>query len=170
MGSIGQNCSRSILKSRPLRWDFGTMLFMVLMETSWFKLTTGIHGIFIIIILSINWDQLHSAGDLLTYTGTLVWRAMESVISMRHCPSQSHKDFLNQDREAWHASVHGVSKSWTWLSDWTTKTHIFSYRHCTSFSFYIQTMIHFEFFYGVIKELRFSVFPSSCYDNIILED
>ena len=31
-------------------------------------------------------------------------------------------------------------------------------------------MIHFEFFYGVIKELRFSVFPSSCYDNIILED
>ena len=47
------------------------MLFMVLMETSWFKLTTGIHGIFIIIILSINWDQLHSAGDLLTYTGTL---------------------------------------------------------------------------------------------------
>ena len=98
------------------------------------------------------------------------WRAMESVISMRHCPSQSHKDFLNQDREAWHASVHGVSKSWTWLSDWTTKTHIFSYRHCTSFSFYIQTMIHFEFFYGVIKELRFSVFPSSCYDNIILED
>ena len=23
------------------------------------------------------------------------------------------------DREAWHASVHGVEKSWTWLSDWT---------------------------------------------------
>ena len=22
------------------------------------------------------------------------------------------------DREAWHAAVHGVSKSWTWLSDW----------------------------------------------------
>ena len=26
---------------------------------------------------------------------------------------------LVMDREAWHASVHGVSKSWTWLSDWT---------------------------------------------------
>ena len=24
-----------------------------------------------------------------------------------------------KDREAWHAAVHGVSKSWTWLSDWT---------------------------------------------------
>ena len=23
------------------------------------------------------------------------------------------------DREAWHATVHGVAKSWTWLRDWT---------------------------------------------------
>ena len=29
---------------------------------------------------------------------------------------------LVMDREAWHAAVHGVTKSWTWLSDWTTKT------------------------------------------------
>ena len=26
---------------------------------------------------------------------------------------------LVMDREAWHAVTHGVSKSWTWLSDWT---------------------------------------------------
>ena len=25
-----------------------------------------------------------------------------------------------EDREAWHAAVHGVSKRWTWLSKWTT--------------------------------------------------
>ena len=25
-----------------------------------------------------------------------------------------------KDREVWHAAVHGVAKSWTWLSDWTT--------------------------------------------------
>ena len=24
-----------------------------------------------------------------------------------------------KDREAWHAAVNGVAKSWTWLSDWT---------------------------------------------------
>ena len=26
---------------------------------------------------------------------------------------------LVKDREAWRAAVHGVAKSWTWLSDWT---------------------------------------------------
>ena len=26
---------------------------------------------------------------------------------------------LVMDREAWHAVVHGVTESWTWLSDWT---------------------------------------------------
>ena len=26
-----------------------------------------------------------------------------------------------KDREAWHAAVHGVTKSWTQLNDWTTK-------------------------------------------------
>ena len=26
---------------------------------------------------------------------------------------------LVMDREAWHVAVHGVAKSWTWLSNWT---------------------------------------------------
>ena len=25
-----------------------------------------------------------------------------------------------KEGEAWHAAVHGVAKSWTWMSDWTT--------------------------------------------------
>ena len=29
---------------------------------------------------------------------------------------------IMKDRGAWHAAVHGVTKSWTWLSDWTTTT------------------------------------------------
>ena len=27
-----------------------------------------------------------------------------------------------KDREAWHAAIHWITKSWTWLSDWTTTT------------------------------------------------
>ena len=31
---------------------------------------------------------------------------------------------LVMDREAWHAAVHGVLKSWTWLSDWTEQNKV----------------------------------------------
>ena len=31
------------------------------------------------------------------------------------------------DREAWHAAVPGITKSWTWLSDWTiARRHLWS--------------------------------------------
>ena len=33
---------------------------------------------------------------------------------------------LVMDREAWHAVVHGVTKSQTWLSDWTELSTLFS--------------------------------------------
>ena len=36
-----------------------------------------------------------------------------------------------KDREAWHAAVHGVTKSWTWLSDSTTATTICMYFYQT---------------------------------------
>ena len=32
---------------------------------------------------------------------------------------------LVMDRETWCAAVHGVTKSWTWLSDWTEKLKTF---------------------------------------------
>ena len=39
-----------------------------------------------------------------------------------------------KDRGAWHAAVHGVAKSWTRLSDWTTKNLPFLRTHRTTAS------------------------------------
>ena len=36
--------------------------------------------------------------------------------------SLSKLQVMVKGREAWHAAVHGVAKSWTGLSDWTTAT------------------------------------------------
>ena len=36
---------------------------------------------------------------------------------------------LVMDREVWRAAVHGVAKSWTWLSDWSELNHKKKIRH-----------------------------------------
>ena len=36
---------------------------------------------------------------------------------------------LLMDREAWHATVHGVTKSWTQLSDWTEYSIVYVYHN-----------------------------------------
>ena len=47
-----------------------------------------------------------------------------------------------RDREAWHATVHGVAKSQTWLSDWTT-TKLYCKISQSFFSPYFQKTIKF---------------------------
>ena len=39
---------------------------------------------------------------------------------------------LVMDREAWHAAVHGVAKSWTWLSNWTELKCIYTMEYYSS--------------------------------------
>ena len=45
-------------------------------------------------------------------------RWLDGVTDSMHM-SLSQLRELVIDREAWHAVIHGVAKSWTWLSDWT---------------------------------------------------
>ena len=58
------------------------------------------------------WERLKARGegDDREWDG---WMAS----SMSRCLSKLRE--LVMDREAWRAAVHGVTKSWTWLSDWT---------------------------------------------------
>ena len=43
------------------------------------------------------------------------WDGITNSVDMRLSKLQG----LVMDREAWHAAYHRVTKSWTWLSDWT---------------------------------------------------
>ena len=53
---------------------------------------------------------------------------------------------LMMDRETWHAAVHGVPKSWTWLSNWTELNWIYLYLFkCRIRFLYIRNSIKFNF-------------------------
>ena len=71
---------------------------------------------------------------------------------------------LAMDREAWHAEVHGVTKSRTWLSDWTESILKFFFFSCIVPSLCL-TSACFFFFHLVINtskaKSKFSVHMST---------
>jgi len=48
-------------------------------------------------------------------------RWLDAIIDSMDMSLSKLQDIV-KDRQAWHAAVHGVAKSWTQLSDWTTTT------------------------------------------------
>ena len=56
-----------------------------------------------------------------------------------------------KDREAWHAAVHGVSKSRTWVSDWTIAIYIHTYAYI-----HIYIPLHILFHSGLSQDIECS--------------
>ena len=50
--------------------------------------------------------------------GWQMLRWLDSITDLMDLSSSKHRELVI-DREAWHAAVHGVTKSRTWVSDWT---------------------------------------------------
>ena len=66
-----------------------------------------------------------------------------------------------KDKEAWHAAVHGVTKSWTWLSDWVTKAKQPPYYKSTAF--WLETSATFLLLPGVLSSSPISALNCSVY-------
>ena len=59
---------------------------------------------------------------------------------------------LVMDKEAWHAAVHRVAKSQTWLSDWTNGTKNISAKHISQLdilSFQLELITFFQKIFSV---------------------
>ena len=69
---------------------------------------------------------------------------------------------LVMDREAWIAAVHGVTKSWTQLSDWTE----LKWTNCFTFHYFFSYFILFSF--SIIKKPWLS--PLNFSDNDIIRE
>ena len=79
-----------------------------------------------------------------------------------------------KDRDAWCAAVHGATKSWTWLGDWTTTWIICisnilrKERQWVDFQSYFEVALFQQLLCIIKKEYHCLTFTKSCHRFIYL--
>ena len=68
-----------------------------------------------------------------------------------------------KDKEAWYATVHGVAKSWTWLSDWTTRK---SLQSCPTLCDPVDCNLSGSSIHGILQQEYWNEFPSPPLGNL----
>ena len=71
---------------------------------------------------------------------------------------------LAMDREAWRATVHGVTKSQTWLSDWTDWTEKSALKKKMGVDFQREKGSHEQYTHRK-QQVKKWAFPYSCFDS-----
>ena len=79
-----------------------------------------------------HWKRLWCSEGLGAW-GEGDYRGWDDIIDLMDMSLNELRELV-MDREAWRAVIHGIAKSWTWLSDWIELNWTELYFLCTSYA------------------------------------